>query len=90
MNKAQLKKFIQESVANALREWDRGDTELYQSSNADKLLQQTDQHLDSLKALARVLYKKQDAGSLQILKAMNDSLSGFVDKVTKAVRSGRI
>lgn len=74
----------------ALQEWDRGDIELQQSSNADQLVRQADQHLDALKALAKTLYKKQDPASMQILKAMNTSLAGFVQKVTAAVRSGKM
>ena len=90
MNNKQLTKLIQEAVAAALTELDRGDIELQQSANADQLLQQADQQLDALKALAKTLFRKQDPTSLQMLKAMNTSLAGFVDKVTKAVRSGRM
>jgi len=90
MNKTQLAKLIRESVAVALKEWDRGDTELHQSANADQLLQQSDQQLDALKALAKALFRKQDPASLQMLKAMNSSLAGFVQKVTAAVRSGKM
>lgn len=90
MNKTQHKKLIAENAAKALQEWDRGDIELQQSSNADQVLQQVDQQFDSLKALAKPLHRKQDAGSVQMLKAMSTSLAGFVDKVTKAVRFGRM
>jgi hypothetical protein len=90
MNKTQLAKLIRESAVAALKEWDRGDTELHQSANADQLLQQSDQQLDALKALAKALFRKQDPASLQMLKAMNASLAGFVQKVTAAVRSGKM
>lgn len=90
MNKTELRKLIQETVASALKEYDSGDRELQQSAKADNLVQQTDQHLGDLKALAQALYKKQDPTSLQMLQAINTSLAGFVGKVTKSVRSGKI
>jgi hypothetical protein len=43
-----------------------------------------------LKALAQTLHRKQDPTSLAILKQLNASLGPFVQKVTTAVRSGKM
>lgn len=90
MNNRKLTKLIQEAVAAALQEFDRGDIDLQRSSNADQLVRQADQHIDALRALTQTLYRGRNSVNLQILKAMNTSLDGFVQKVTTAVRTGKM
>lgn len=90
MKKTELIKLIRESVATALQELDRGDIEMHQSANADAAIAKTYELADAIKGLAQALKKKGDPGSLQILTSLNTSLSGFVNKVTQAVRTGKI
>lgn len=89
MKKTDLVKLIRESVASALTEWDEGDVALQQGMKADQVMKQTDVLLDSLKALTKALYRKQDPASVKMLQAINMSLEGFVQKVTSAVRGNK-
>jgi hypothetical protein len=87
MKKSDLVKLIQESVAKALKEYDRGDIEIRNSVKLDQAVKEADQLLESLKALVKAMQRKQD---LNMLAAFNQSLGGFVQKVANAVRSGKV
>jgi flagellar biosynthesis/type III secretory pathway ATPase len=86
MKKSELIKMIKESVAQAISEIDHGDYELGNSIQIDKALKQSDQMIDSLKALTRTIHRKQD---LQMLQGVNNSLGPFIQRVTDAVRAKR-
>jgi hypothetical protein len=84
MKKSELVKLIQECVAEALKEdYDRGDVEMHNSAKLDQATKEADQTIESLRALAKALRRKQD---INMLQAFNQSLGGFVQKVTKAVK----
>jgi len=90
MKKSELIKLVRESVATALQELDRGDIEMHQSVNADAAIAKTYELADAIKGLAQALKRKGDPKSIQILTSLNTSLSGFVNKVTQAVRTGKM
>jgi hypothetical protein len=84
MKKSELIKLIRECVAEALKEdYDRGDVEMHNSAKLDQATKEADQTIESLRALAKALRRKQD---INMLVAFNQSLGGFVQKVTKAVK----
>lgn len=87
MKKADLIKLIRESVAHALQEYDEGDKALQADARLDKAVREADQILESLRALVKAMQRKQDFAMLQMF---NQSLSGFVQKVATAVRTGKV
>lgn len=84
MKKSELIKLIRECVAETLEEdYDYGDVEMHNSVKLDQATKEADQTIESLRALAKALRRKQD---INMLMAFNQSLGGFVQKVTKAVK----
>lgn len=87
MKKSELIKLIQESVSNALKEYDEGDKALQADVRLDQAVREADQLVDSLRALVKAMQRKQD---FAMLSMFNKSLGGFVQKVATAVRTGKV
>lgn len=87
MKKSELIKLIQESVSNALKEYDEGDKALQADVRLDQAVREADQLVDSLRALVKAMQRKQD---FAMLSMFNKSLGGFVQKVVTAVRTGKV
>jgi N-acetylglutamate synthase-like GNAT family acetyltransferase len=87
MKKSELIKLIQESVSNALKEYDEGDKALQADVRLDQAVREADQLVDSLRALVKAMPRKQD---FAMLSMFNKSLGGFVQKVATAVRTGKV
>ena len=90
IKKSELRQLIQESITAAMEGFDQGDLALHQSANGDQELKMADKHIDDLKALTMMLTKKQSPASIGILKNINASLGPFVQKVTNAVKAGKL
>jgi len=83
ISKNGLQKLIKENI----EEIDRGDNLIQKSVQTDKLLMELQRHLSSLKDLGKSLASKENPKSTEILKSINISLEGFIQKVVKATSS---
>lgn len=90
IKKSELTRYIHESVTAALEGYDSGDLAMHQSANSDAELKKMDQYVEALRALSITLHRKQDPNSMNILKSINASLGPFVNKVTGAVKAGKL
>ncbi len=90
INKKDLEKIIRETIESTMQEIDKHNYDLQRTvmdkrakMEKDKLLFQLDDKLTSLRELGKMLRNKEDPQSMELLKAMNASLEGFVSKVMK-------
>lgn len=86
----ELKKFIQETIQESLLEIDKGDRELNYSVDADNAMVQLDQKMEMLKQMAKRMREANSQESVEMLKAINNSLEPFLTKVALSLRNKKV